>query len=123
MKKIFTLCLLVVTTFLTKESKAQFTEDFETDSATLAGNCWRFVNMEWTSDPSYVITGIGSMLSNPPTSSSSTRDMVTPPLTITSTSLTISFNYKLTNNLPGAATRTIEIGMEDPSSNYTMLDL
>src|SRR5687768_14654522 len=122
MKKIFTLCLLVVTTFLTKESKAQFTEDFETDSATLAGNCWQFNSMYWTSNPAYVITGVGSLCSNPPTSSSSTRDMITPPLTITSTSLTISFNYKLTNNLPGSATRTIEIGMQDPSNNYTMLD-
>jgi len=123
MKKIFTLCLLVVTTFLTKESKAQFSEDFESDSATLAGNCWKFVNMEWTSNPSYVISGVGSMLSNPPTSSSSTRDMITPPLTITLTSLTISFNYKLTNNLPGAATRFIQLGIEDPFNNYTPLDI
>src|SRR5688572_11019338 len=123
MKKIFTLCLLIATTLFTQKLKAQFSEDFETDSATLAGNCWQFINMEWSNDPSYVITGIGGMLSNPPVNGSSTRDMITPPLTITSTSLAISFNYQLSNNLPGAAVRTIEVGIQDPAGNYTMLEL
>src|SRR4026207_1259844 len=115
MKKIFTLCLLVVTIFLTKESKAQFSENFETDSTSLAGNCWQFIDMSWTSNPAYVITGVGSILSHPPTNPSATRDIIPPPLTITSTSVTISFNYKLTNNLGGAAKRYIEIGIQDPS--------
>lgn len=123
MKKIFTLSMIGVFTLLSITTKAQFTENFETDSTALKGNCWQFVNIEWTSNPAYVITGVGSMLSNPPVTSFSTRDIITPPLTVTSTSLTISFNYKLTNSLNGAATRTIEIGIQDPSNNYTTLDI
>jgi Bacterial Ig domain/Secretion system C-terminal sorting domain len=121
MKKFFTLCALVAT-FLSQELKAQFSENFETDSTALKGNCWQFNLIEWTSNPAYVITGAGSMLSHPPVNSSSTRDILTPPLTITSNSLTISFNYKLTNSLNGGSTRTIEIGIMDPSNIYTPLD-
>ena len=118
MKKIFTLCSLV-TIFFFQKSNAQFSENFETDSTALKSNCWQFFNMEWTSNPAYVITGTGSLLSNP---GASMREVKTPALTITTGSLLVSFNYKLTNNLSGGATRDIEIGLIDPSNNYTALD-
>jgi hypothetical protein len=67
-----------------------------------------------------VITGTGSLYSNPPVNGSSTRDFSTPFLNINSTSLTVSFNYKLNSNLTGQAERTIQIGLED-NNGFTLL--
>ena len=63
------------------------------------------------------------MYTNPPVTATATRDLITPALDITSTSLTISFNYKVTANLNGSAVRTIEIGLLDVNGNYTYLHL
>ena len=123
MKKIFTLLALVAIVFLSKESKAQFNENFDGGIPTLTGNCWQFSQIEWTNSPGDVINGTGSLYSNPPVNGTSTRDVFSPVLNITSTTLTISFNYKLSNKISGNATRTIEIGLTDTSNNFTSLQI
>ena len=120
MKKIFTLIALA---FLVLTSKAQFTENFENGINSLTGNCWNINQVDWTNDPSEVITGIGSLYTNPPVSSVSTKDVITPALNINSTSLTVSFNYRLASKITGLATRTIELGLLDASNNYTLLTI
>src|SRR6188474_1670234 len=121
MKKIFTLCAVACSTLFALKSNAQFTVDFEGGETSLSGNCWQLTQMNWTGDPTEVITGTGSMLSNPPVNASSTRDLNSPALNITSTSLPVSFNYKLTNKIAGTATRTIEIGLLNSSGVFTSL--
>jgi len=123
MKKIFTLFALVAITFLSKESKAQFNENFDGGILSLSGNCWQFTQIEWANTPGEVINGTGSLYSNPPVNGSSTRDIFSPLLNITSTSLTITFNYKLSNKISGNATRTIEIGLTDTSNTFTSLQI
>ena len=77
-------------------------------------------NSYQTTTAGEVITGAGSLYSNPPVTGSSTRDFSTPFLNINSTSLTVSFNYKLSSNLVGQAERTIQIGLED-NNGFTLL--
>jgi hypothetical protein len=108
------LCLFV------KTSQAQFFQDFES-SASLSSNCWSFVNFSSTTVPSEVISGSASLYSNPPTSGSSTRDVYTPYLNITSNPFTVSFKYKLNSNLSGQAQRTIEVGLMDVNGIFTSL--
>ena len=92
MKKIFTLCVIAALTTLV--SKAQFTANFDNGITSLSSNCWQFYQIEYTNVSGEVINGTGSLYSNPPVNGSSTRDYFTPALNITSTSLTVSFNYK-----------------------------
>src|SRR5687767_3177687 len=108
MKKIsilLTICAFVLASF---KSTAQFTQNFEAGMVSLTSNCWSFGEINYTGVPTDVITGIGSLYTNPPTNGSSTRDIITPALNVISTSLTISFNYKLSSLINGNATRTIE---------------
>ncbi len=121
MKKIFTLCVIAALTTLV--SKAQFTANFDNGITSLSSNCWQFYQIEYTNVSGEVINGTGSLYSNPPVNGSSTRDYFTPALNITSTSLTVSFNYKLSSKISGNATRTIVIGLVDVNNNYTSLDL
>lgn len=123
MKKIFTLCTVVSITLLSFTSKAQFSENFDTGIPGLTGNCWQIVQMEWTNASGDIINGLGSLNSNPPVNNSSTRDIYSPALNITSTSLTVSFSYMLTSAINGNATRTIEVGLVDVSNNFTSLQV
>lgn len=121
MNQIFTLLTAGALCLLSKSSFAQFSENFESNISSLSGICWQFIQMNHSSDGGVTpITGAGSLYSQPPTSGSSTRDITTPYLNI-STSLQISFNYKLSSVLNGNATRTIEIGVTDSLGNFTSL--
>lgn len=121
MNQIFTLFTAGVLCLSANSSFAQYSENFEGAIGSLSGNCWQFVEMNHTSDGTVTpISGAGSMYSEPPTSGSSTRDVYTPYLNI-STSLQVSFKYKLSSTLNGNATRTIAVGLTDSSGNFTTL--
>jgi len=123
MKTFFTLLAIGALLMLSLTTKAQFTQDFEGSLNSLTGNCWSIVNIEKTTTSGEVITGTGSLYTNPPTSGSGTRDMFTPVLDINSTTLTVSFNYKVSSKIGGNATRTIEVGLLDGSGIFTSLDI
>jgi hypothetical protein len=58
----------------------------------------------------------------PTTNDVFTWDIITPALNISSTSFTVSFNYKISSPINGIATRTkIEIGLLDVAGNFTSL--
>jgi hypothetical protein len=121
MNQISTLLTAGALCLLTNSSFAQYNENFESAISSLSGNCWQFVQMNHSSDGTVTpITGTGSLYSQPPTSGSSSRDIFTPYLNI-STSLQVSFKYKLSSALNGNASRTIEIGLMDSSDNFTSL--
>jgi hypothetical protein len=121
MKTMKTTLLSIAALFAVITTKAQYTQDFEGTEASLTGNCWTFTEVYKTTAVGEVITGTGSLYTNPPVNASSTRDIVSPALNIVSTSFTVSFNYKVTANLNGGASRTIEVGLVDVSGNYTSL--
>jgi hypothetical protein len=121
MKTMKTTLLSIAALFAVITTKAQYTQNFDGTEASLTGNCWTLSDVYKTTTVGEVITGTGSLYTNPPTSAATTRDITTPALNITSTNLTISFNYKVTANLNGGATRTIEVGLLDVSGNYTSL--
>ncbi len=99
---------------------AQYSQNFEGTESSLTGNCWTFNGVYITNTPSDVITGSGSLYTNPPTS---TRELITPALNITNTSFTVSFKYKVSSKISGNATRTIEVGLLDPAGNFSSLAL
>ena len=114
--------LLLLAAMLTLGNvNAQYSQNFEGTTSTLSGDCWTLTDVHITNNPADVITGNGSLYSNPPTNNSGTRDFVTPALKLATTSLEISFNYKPSSAINGNATRTIEIGVEDALENYTIL--
>jgi hypothetical protein len=100
---------------------AQFSQNFEGNESSLTSNCWTLTDVFHTTSSSDVINGTGSMYTNPPTSGSGTRDIVSPALNVTSTSFTVSFKYKLSARLGGQATRFIEVGLLDPTGTFTSL--
>lgn len=102
-------------------AKAQFSQDFEGSEASMTGNCWTLSNVYRTADPADVITGTGSLYTNPPTNETGTRDLITPYLNVESTSFIVSFNYKLSSVINGNATRTIEVGVLHADNSYTTL--
>ena len=122
MKKISTLVCIALCTLFTNRSSAQFNENFDGGLAPLTSNCWTILDLHWTTDPTWVINGTGSVYSNPPTSGA-VRELTTPALNCTSTSLTIGFNYKTSNPINGNATRTIEVGIIGTDNNFTSLYL
>ena len=121
MKTMKTPVLFLAATITLLSAKAQFTQNFEGSENGLTGNCWHLLDVHHTSAPPDVITGTGSMFTNPPTSGAGTRDITSPALNIISTSFTVSFNYKVSSKINGNATRTIEIGLLDVDSNFTSL--
>lgn len=123
MKKIFTLLTTGALALLSLKSNSQFSQNFDSGAPALTGDCWTLTQIEWSGDANDVINGTGSLYSNPPVNNSSTRDILTPALDVISTSLSVSFNYKLSNKINGNATRTIEIGLYDIAGNYTSLEL
>jgi hypothetical protein len=116
MNKIFTLFALAAVLLISYPAFSQINEHFDNDSATLAADCWQFPAMKFTksSGPSsgLIINNAGSIYSEPPVSGDSLRIMRTP-LVAVGSSVDISFNYKLSNNLTGQATRTIQIDLTD----------
>jgi hypothetical protein len=121
MNQIFTLLTAGAFCLITRSSVAQYNENFESPINSLSGNCWQFVQINHSNDGTVTpITGTGSLYSQPPTSGSSSRDIFTPYLNI-STSLQVSFNYQLSSRLNGNATRTIEVGLMDSSDHFTSI--
>jgi hypothetical protein len=121
MNQIFTLFTAGVLCLSANSSFAQYSENFEGAIGSLSGNCWQFVEINHTSNGTVTpISGAGSLYSEPPTSGSSTRDVSTPFLNI-STSLQVTFKYKLSSTLNGNATRSIAVGLTDSSGNFTSL--
>ena len=117
MKKIFTLCSLVVLSLFAIPTTAQINENFDNGLASLTSNCWQFSDMMYATSPSgLVINGNGTLYSEPPVSSDSVRIMRTPFLLVDAT-IDVSFIYRLSNNLNGQATRFIKIELIDPSGD------
>ena len=115
MKKIFTLCSIVALLLFVNPASAQINENFENGFAPLEANCWEFPNMQYATAPDgYIINGNGSPYTEPPVTSSSVRIMRTPYLYVGST-ISVSFLYKLSANLSGAATRFINLELVNPS--------
>jgi hypothetical protein len=111
MKKNFTL-FIATTMLFNSHVFSQINEQFENDSAALAGNCWQFLGMNFAknSGPTSgnLLNGIGSLYSLPPVSGDSIR-MVRTPLLNVGNSINISFTYKLGNTLTGQQTRFIQV--------------
>jgi hypothetical protein len=118
-----TTLLSIATIFTLITAEAQYTQNFEGTETSLTANCWTLNDVHRTTAAADVITGTGSMYTNPPTNGSATRDIMTPALNISSTSFSVSFNYKLSNKISGNATRTIEVGLLDPAANFTSLSI
>ena len=119
-----TFTLLFAAALALSSAKAQYyLQDFDSGTTGLTGTCWTMVDVHHTTTPADVINGTGSMYTNPPTSGGSTRDIYTPALNATSTSLNIAFKYKTTNKISGNATRTIEVGYVNSAGVYTSLYL
>src|SRR5215213_871386 len=118
-----TLIILLTTALVfIKTANAQFSENFDQNTSALPGKCWSLTNFNYTTTAGDVINGTGSAYTNPPTSSSGMRSLQTPFLNVTSTSLTVSFNYKTSNKISGNATRTIEIGLTDINGVFISLE-
>ncbi|HEV8270709.1 MAG TPA: T9SS type A sorting domain-containing protein [Chitinophagaceae bacterium] len=115
MKKIFTLCPIVVLSLLVNPTFAQINENFDNGFAVLEANCWEFPSMQFASAPAgYVINGNGSPYSEPPVNSSSVRIMRTPFLFVGST-ISVSFSYRLSEILNGMSSRYINLDLVNPS--------
>ncbi len=116
-----TFVLFIAAMISLSSAKGQFTQNFEGTESSLTSNCWILTGIYTTTAPADVITGNGSMYTNPPTNGSSTRDITSPALNITNTSFTVSFNYKVSSRINGNATRTIEVGLLNAAGNFTSL--
>ena len=118
-----TFTLFVAAAFAMTSAKAQFSQTFEAGETALTGECWTLVDVHYTNAASDIITGTGSMYTNPPTSGGGTRDLISPALIPASTSFTVSFNYKVSSKINGNATRSIEVGVLNQSGVFTSLAL
>lgn len=108
--------------FCSFSSTAQFSENFDQNTAGLSANCWILNQINYTTTSSDVINGTGSAYTNPPTSSTGERTLATPFLNVTSTTLTVSFLYKTSSKISGNATRTLNIGITDRNGNFILLE-
>jgi hypothetical protein len=113
MKKIFTLFAMGAFVLVGKKSQSQINENFENGLTSLTANCWKISDVFYATTPSaYVINGSGTLYTEPPVNSATMRNVGTPVLTVGNT-ITISFNYRLSDNLNGQATRTVQIDLAD----------
>jgi hypothetical protein len=119
-----TLPLLLGALLLSRSSFAQVDEKFENGIATLTNSCWQFNNVNYadrSTDPGSVITGTGSIYSNPPVNNTNYRTVTSPFLNVTSNQISFSFDYKLSSVLKTGATRVIEVGIIDVSGSFQSL--
>jgi len=112
MKKIFTL-FIGAFMLMNKNSNAQFSENFDNDITSLSANCWQFSSITWTNSSPVIVNGTIYGITS--------GSLTTPYLNINSTSLTVSFKYKLSTGLGGSGVRSIEIGLADVAGAYTSL--
>lgn len=101
-------------------AKAQFSENFEGSENSLTSNCWTLSGLNSYTDAD-VISGNGSLLAMPTANQVTVREILTPALNITNINFNVSFKFRLTDQLNGQATRSIEIGLLDVAGNYTSL--
>jgi hypothetical protein len=120
MKTMKTILLSFFALLMLTVANAQFTQNFDGTESSLTSNCWTLSGISQTTDPADVISGTGSMFSNPPTSGN-TKDLQTPALNINSTLFTVAFDYKVSSKISGNATRSIEMGLLDAAGIYTLL--
>jgi hypothetical protein len=115
MKKIFTFYSVAALSLFATPALAQINENFDNGFAVLQTNCWEFPSMQFASAPAaYVINGNGSPYSEPPVNATSVRIMRTPFLFLTST-ITVSFSYRLSENLNGSSSRYIKLDLVNSS--------
>lgn len=105
--------IIIASILFLNSANAQFSENFDQNITNLTGNCWSYSNVNYTTTSQDVINGTGSAYTNPPTSTSGYRSITTPYLNVNSTSLTVSFKYKVSSKINGNSTRTIEIVLVD----------
>src|SRR4029079_4010325 len=99
---------IIATVLFINSANAQFSENFDQNITNLTGKCWSYNNVNYSTASADVINGTGSAYTNPPTSSSGVRSITTPYLNVNTTSLTISFKYKVSSKINGNSTRTID---------------
>ncbi len=106
-----TFVLYLAATFVIITAKAQFTENF--DAATipsLTANCWVLNGVSTTTTAGEAINAT-SIYTAPPVNPGIKIDLYTPILSFSTTSTTISFDYRLTQNLSASATRSIQVSI------------
>ena len=104
-----TLLSFIASVLFINSVNAQFSENFDQNITNLPANCWSYSNVNYSTTSQDVINGTGSAYTNPPTSGSGIRSITTPYLNVNSTSLTVSFKYKVSSKINGNSTRTIEL--------------
>lgn len=119
MKRSLTLLAAAALAYASPLWAQSYTENFEGAQIPV---CATLVNSEKTITSTEVINGTGSLFSNPPVNSSSTRDYLSPYLNITSTNLTISFWWKFNQALSNNSTRSIEVGLAGSNGVYYPLN-
>ncbi|HEX7904036.1 MAG TPA: T9SS type A sorting domain-containing protein [Chitinophagaceae bacterium] len=107
-----TLLLSATALFAVIATKAQsFTENFNSaTNGNLTTSCWVITGGTTTAQPGEAIDGT-SLYTAPATNGNSKTDLYTPILVIPNSTLTVDFDYRLTQSLSGNATRTIEVGL------------
>ena len=104
-----TLLSFIASVLFINSVNAQFSENFDQNITNLPANCWSYSNVNYSTTSQDVINGTGSAYTNPPTSGSGIHSITTPYLNVNSTSLTVSFKYKVSSKINGNSTRTIEL--------------
>lgn len=115
--------VLTVILLVSINASAQFSENFDQDITSLSSNCWVINQVNYSTTAGNVINGTGSAYTNPPTSGSGERTLATPFLKMTSTTLSVSFKYKVSSKIAGQSTRTINIGISDRNGVFTSLQI
>jgi len=111
MKQISTLFAIVLFSIVTIKANAQFTENFDTSTVnSLTARCWVLNGVSTTTTNGEAINGT-SIYTAPPVAPGVKIDLYTPILNFASTSTTITFDYRLTANLVGSATRSIQVSL------------
>lgn len=117
-----TFVLYLAATFVIITAKAQFSENF--DAATipsLTANCWVLNGVSTTTTSGEAINGT-SIYTAPPVNPGIKIDLYTPILSFATTSTTISFDYRLTQNLSASATRSIQVSLVNLSGIVVISD-
>jgi hypothetical protein len=118
-----TFLLFVATIFIMATVKAQnFSENFDTATInSLTAHCWVLNGVSTTTQNGEAISGT-SIYTAPPTNPGIKIDLYTPILNFSSTSTTISFDYRLTQELSSNATRTFQVSLVTLSGSIATAD-
>jgi hypothetical protein len=104
-------------------SKGQFNENFDGSTiSSLTSNCWVLNGSSTTTTSGEAINGT-SIFTAPSTNSGSKVDIYTPVMTLLSSTMNMSYDYRLTAVLGGNATRSIQIGLVNMNGNLIASDI